>query len=97
MHGGGRPPGEEWKHERRRSQEALPLRPVYQESSWKQHEEKIAGFVFKLEVKLRCALTGKLTATEDLECEGSIVSSQRGRMSLVKTGKEIGSELGCLT
>ena len=26
MHGGGRPPGEEWKHERRRSQEAHPLR-----------------------------------------------------------------------
>ena len=39
--------------------------PVYQEPTWKENGEKMAGLVFKLEGHLRCALTGKF-ASDDL-------------------------------
>ena len=36
--------------------------PVCQEPTWKETEEKMTGLVFKLEGKLRSAVTGKLTS-----------------------------------
>ena len=38
--------------------------PVCQEPTWNEHEEKMIGLVFKLEGKLRCALTSKLTSDD---------------------------------
>ena len=41
--------------------------PIYQESTWKEHEERTTGLDFKLKGKLRCILTGKLTTHEQSE------------------------------
>ena len=64
---------------------------VYQESTCKENEGKMAVLVSKLEEKLRCVFTGKLTTNnlqeyaerggesivmEDLVCEGLIASSR---------------------
>ena len=34
---------------------------VHQEPTWKEHEEKMTGLVFKLEGQLRCAHTWKMS------------------------------------
>ena len=52
----------------RRSDGTLDVKPVCQESTWKEHEEQMTELVLKLEGKLFCALSRKLTTDNLSEC-----------------------------